>query len=335
MYSIDQIKHLHIEISSRCNAACPLCPRNFYGYPYNDGYVEHDMTLEEAKKIFALEFIKQLDEIYVNGNFGDAVMNPETVDIIDYFKSCSPATHIKISTNGGARNKKFWQDLAGLGVEIDFCLDGLEDTHHLYRQNTSYKTVIKNAQTFIRAGGKANWKMIKFDHNKHQEDLARQTSQALGFVEFKFTDHGRNQGPVFNKHRKLIHVMGKPASVDFDALLNSRKTDKVLLEDITPGRTPATITCQIKKQHSMYVSSIGEVYPCCYLGFNPKTYGHGNYHEAANAQVAPLINKNNALEYPLADCIAWFNKVEKTWAIDTFENGRLVICNDVCGKTNK
>lgn len=335
MYNIDQIKHLHLEISSKCNAACPLCPRNFYGYPYNDGYVEHNMTLAEAKQIFPPGFIAQLTEIYINGNFGDVVMNPETTDIIEYFRKCASTVVIRVSTNGSARNKSFWQELAKLKVQVDFCLDGLEDTNHLYRQNTSYKTIIKNAKTFIEAGGYAIWKMIKFDHNIHQEKLAEQTSKELGFKQFKFVDHGRNQGPVYNKHKKLVHILGTSKDVKFETLYNSRTTDEVLLEDITPGRVPASISCQVKKQKSVYVSSTGDVYPCCFLGFNPKTYGHGNYHQAANAQVSPLISNNNALKSPLLDCIAWFNEVEKTWNIDTFKNGRLIICNDVCGKTNK
>jgi MoaA/NifB/PqqE/SkfB family radical SAM enzyme len=293
------------------------------------------MTLVEAKKIFSPEFVAQLRVIYINGNFGDAVMNPETIDIIRYFRDCSSTVLVNVSTNGSARDKTFWQDLAKLKVQIDFCLDGLEDTHHLYRQNTSYKTIIKNAKTFIEAGGYAVWKMIKFEHNIHQEKIANHISKELGFKQFKFVDHGRNQGPVYNKHKKLVHSLGTPKDTNFKTLYKSRSTDEVLLEDITPDRIPAPISCRVKKQKSVYVSSIGDVYPCCFLGFSPKTYGHGNYHQAANAQVAPLISKNNALEYPLADCIAWFNKVEKTWDIDTFENGRLIICNDVCGKTNK
>jgi sulfatase maturation enzyme AslB (radical SAM superfamily) len=332
MYHINQIKVLHLEISSKCNAACPLCPRNFYGYPYNDGYIEHNMTLLEAKQIFTPEFIAQLNKIHINGNFGDIVMNMEAVDIIKYFRDCSPNCVIKVSTNGSARNKKFWHDLAKLKVQVDFCLDGLDDTHHLYRQNTSYKTIIKNAQTFIQAGGFALWKMIRFDHNKHQEKLAEKTSKSLGFAKFELVDHGRNQGPVFNKHKKLVHILGNPLNVNFNQLYSSRTTDVVLLEDVAETKSPAPISCQAKNGRSIYVTSVGEVYPCCYLGFSPKTYGYGNYHAAVNAQIRPLIYKNNALKYPLADCIAWFSEVEKTWSIDTFEKGRLVICNDVCGK---
>jgi hypothetical protein len=83
---------------------------------------------------------------------------------------------------------------------------------------------------------------------------------------------------------------------------------------------------------SIFINSTGDISPCCFTGFYPKTYGHGQYHQAANAQLAPLITKNNALEYPLAECIKWFDELEKTWDIPTFEQGRLVICNDVCGK---
>jgi MoaA/NifB/PqqE/SkfB family radical SAM enzyme len=331
MYSINEIQHVHLELSSRCNAACPLCPRNFHGYPYNDGYIEHDMTLAEAQHIFSVDLIKQLNVIIINGNFGDAVMNSDTIPIVEYFRSCNPDLNITISTNAGARNKKFWQSLAQLNVQVLFCIDGLEDTHHLYRQNTNYKTVIKNSQTFIKAGGRAIWKMIKFKHNQHQYDAAEQLSKELGFTNFQLVDHGRDQSPVYNKTQQLTHVIGNPVETEFRVLFQKRKEDEVLLEDIVNSRTPKKISCQVKKKKSIYISSTGDVFPCCFLGFSPKTYGHGNYYSAANAQFRDAVQKNNALEYSLQQCIDWFSYVEKSWSTPTFEQGRLVICNDVCG----
>ena len=106
MYDIQDIVHLHLEISSKCNAECPLCPRNFYGYPYNDGYIEHNMSLSESQHIFQPKFLKQLTAIVISGNFGDAVMNPDTVEIIEYFSKCSSAT-IFMSNNAGARDKEY------------------------------------------------------------------------------------------------------------------------------------------------------------------------------------------------------------------------------------
>jgi sulfatase maturation enzyme AslB (radical SAM superfamily) len=289
------------------------------------------MSLSQAQQIFQPEFLKQLNQVYINGNFGDAVMNPDTVAIVEYFKLHNPRLHISISTNGGARDRDFWQSLASARVAVDFCIDGIDEVHSLYRQNTMYSTVIKNAKIFIEAGGYAVWKMIDFDHNRHQQDQARKLSQELKFRRFSLVDHGRNQGPVFDKNKNLVHVMGNPLETNFEVLWKNRTRDTVILEDITNGHIPAPISCQVKKEKSLYVTSVGEVYPCCFLGFSPRTYGHGNYHAVGNSQLNKLIGGNNALERSLADCISWFDKIVDTWKIPTFEQGRLVICNDVCG----
>ena len=86
VYKLSDIRHIHLEISSLCNARCPLCPRNFHGYPYNDGYIERNLTLDDVKKIFKPTFLNHIDTIAINGNFGDFVMNPESIDIVRYFK---------------------------------------------------------------------------------------------------------------------------------------------------------------------------------------------------------------------------------------------------------
>ena len=335
MYTFDQIRHVHLEISSRCNANCPLCPRSFYGYPHNNGFTERDLTLADAQRIFQPDFIQQLDELYINGNFGDAVMNPETIDIIEYFQSHSSRIRIEISTNGGARNKKFWQDLARLNVQVYFCIDGLEDTHHLYRQNTLYSTVIQNAQTFIAAGGRAVWRMIDFDHNKHQQAEAQQLSRQLGFARFTITRGDRHNSPVFDKDGSLTHTIGDPlkefGEIDFEKMRDVRLNGEILLEDIVGNHTPQPISCQVQKQKSVYVASTGDVFPCCYLGFSPKTFGRGAWHQAVNKQFSHMIEKNNALEHSLAECIEWFEEIERTWAIPEFDQGRLIICNRQCG----
>jgi MoaA/NifB/PqqE/SkfB family radical SAM enzyme len=333
MIAFEDIRDVHLEISSLCNASCPWCPRTFWGYPYNGGYPEVNFTLDHAKKVFTSDFLKQLTSIYINGNFGDIVMNPEGADIVDYFLNQNSNLRIRISTNGGARDQLFWTQLAQSRATVLFCLDGLKDTHHLYRQNTVWDTVIRNAKTFIAAGGNAVWKMIEFDHNRHQIDSCQKLSQQLGFIEFQLINEGRNTAPVFDRNGTLTHVLGNYiGEKDFKILFHKKTTDQILLEDILPGRTPSqTVQCETKKLGSIYISSTGDVSPCCWTGFYPKTYGAGQYHEAANAQLIPLIVKNNALEYPLAECIQWFSSVENAWKINNYKQGRLVICDTQCG----
>ena len=340
MYAAEDIRQVHLEISSECNAACPKCPRNLCGYPHNDGYEEHSMTLAEAQRIFSPAFLLQLDQITINGNFGDIVMNTDALEILTYFKQhITPGTKIIISTNGGAKDRAFWHALGQLGsqgaqIQVHFCIDGLDDTHSIYRRNTVYSTVIRNARAFISAGGYAVWKMIDFEHNRHQQDQARTIAAEMGFKQFDLVDHGRNKGPVYDKEKNIVFVLGDTDGVEFNVAYNRYADPNGVTEIATyPAEIKNPITCEAARLKSIYITSVGEVYPCCYLGFAPKTFGHGshNYLNAVNTQLRPLISNNNALEHSLEECIAWFNNVEKTWDIATYGEGRLLACNNMCG----
>jgi MoaA/NifB/PqqE/SkfB family radical SAM enzyme len=333
MIRFSEIRNVHLEIASVCNAECPWCPRNFWGYPYNGGYPETVLTLQQAKKIFNTEFLQQLTSVDINGNFGDIVMNPEGADIVEYFLSVNSNLKITVSTNGSGRNQKFWQQLGAQNITVMFCLDGLENTHHLYRQNTSWHRILKNAETFITAGGVAVWKMIEFDHNRHQVKQCRQLSQTLGFNDFELVRGGRTVAPVFNRSGQLTHTLGNyQGETQFEVLFYKKQHDDVLLEDIVTGRTPKTkLNCDTVNRRSIYIAANGDVAPCCFLGFYPQTYGRGQYHQAANAQVADMMVNHNAMEHSLETCIQWFQTVEQQWKKTTYQDGRLVICDDCCG----
>ena len=333
MISYKEIRDVHLEISSLCNASCPWCPRTFWGYPYNGGYAELNLTLAAAEKIFIPEFLLQLTSVRINGNFGDIVMNPEAVDIVEYFIEQNSKLIISINTNGGARGREFWQKLAHTGAIVSFALDGLEDTHYLYRQNTVWHTVIKNAMEFIDHGGRAVWQMIKFNHNLHQIDQCRDMSKKLGFQHFNLVNDGRDTAPVFDKHGNLTHVIGDyRGQTDFKILFHNKKNDDVLLEDIVQEREPKEkISCESQRLGSIYIAANGDVSPCCWTGLYPKTYGRGQYHQAVNAQIAPMIKQNNALEHSIQECIKWFVEIEQSWRSKTYETGRLVVCDDNCG----
>ena len=334
MIQYNEIRDVHLEISSLCNARCPLCPRNFRGYPYNDGYPETNLTIEQIKKIFTRDFLLQLETIWLNGNLGDPMMNSELIEIIKFFKDHNPNLKISIHTNGSIRNQNFWNELATLKIQVIFHIDGLEDTNHLYRQGIEFKKIINNAQVYINSGGEAVWGFIIFDHNKHQLEECKQLSIKMGFINFYTIDDDRNTGPVYDTNGNLVHVMGNyQGETNFEILFHKKKTDMVLLEDIIQDRTPKSIkTCWAKQHKSIYIAANGEVSPCCKLAFFPRTYGKGEYHEAANAQIQKILLKNNAIEIPLEQCIDWFNNVQKSWDIKTYEQGRLIVCDNVCGE---
>lgn len=323
MYQLSDIVALDIELSSRCNAACPLCPRNFHSYPENRGYPEHDMTLAQAQQILRPDFLRQLKSVWINGNFGDMLMNPDSVDIIKYIKQHSSAD-IAISTNGGARSREFWEDLAKLQVTVHFCIDGLEDTHSIYRQNTVYSVVMANAQAFIAAGGRAIWKMTRFDHNAHQIAEAKELAKRLGFVYHNLLDHGRSNSPVFNKQKQLTHVIGKVPHTDFQVLWDERFKSDIQFKK----RNIESVSCKAQIKKELYISSTGDVYPCCFTGYHPNTFERGmnTYYNLINQELQPLAVNHNALHYSLEECVNWFNSIPLTWSSEP-----LRVCNDFCG----
>ena len=221
------IKHCEIELSSYCNAECPLCPRNLFGYPYASDYTVRHLTLDNIKTIFDREFCDRVNFKF-EGNFGDPIMNPELLDIVQYLNS-----PVKICTNGSMQTKKFWQELAKYNVHILFGIDGLAGTHEIYRRNTRWQTVIDNAKTFISSGGSATWKMIEFDHNRSEIAKCRELSKQLGFKNFQLVNHGRDSGPVFDRQGNLERVLGNfTGSTVLDDYLDIIQNGDMFLEDI-------------------------------------------------------------------------------------------------------
>jgi sulfatase maturation enzyme AslB (radical SAM superfamily) len=238
----------------------------------------------------------------------------------------------KIWTNGSLRNPSWWQQLALPGVTVGFALDGLADTHALYRQDTDWHRVIENACAFIDAGGRAIWRFIPFDHNRHQENACRDLAKQLGFAKFKNIYDGRDTGPVFSRSGEFSHQIGHDPNYPThtptakDLLHNhvtwfDHKTFK--LEKDQPE---LKINCLHKQNKEIYVAADGTVYPCCFLGFYPATM-----HHPGNEQLRPMVTENNALEYSLEHCMSWFEKVQQTWEEPSIAQGRLYQCVNTCG----
>jgi sulfatase maturation enzyme AslB (radical SAM superfamily) len=326
-----------------------MCPRNYRGLDFNSGYPITELRLADFKKIFQPEFLKQLQPsafpddgfkhkyyekfgVSFNGNLGDFAAAKDGVEIVEYLVKNN--VEVNICTNGGLRTPAWWSRLALPGVEIGFALDGLEDTHHLYRQDTVWQRVIENAQAFISAGGVAKWRFIPFDHNRHQEQACRELAEKMGFARFENIYDGRDRGPVFDRDGEFSHYIGdrlpgeskEPQSIQ--PLLESHLTwfnpNTVECDNDVPD---VEINCLHKNRQEIYVAADGSVYPCCFLGFYPGSMTH-----PGNTQLIPLVKENNALEYSLEHCLAWFDQIEKSWQEKSIQEGRIYQCVSTCGK---
>ena len=317
MYNLENIKTIHLEVTSRCQASCPMCVRNVQGSIDSPNLILSEITLDQFKEWFPINFIHQLDRLYMCGNTGDPIIAKDTLAIFQYLREVNPTIDLSMNTNGSARTQNWWKELALANVKVIFGIDGLEDTHSLYRIGTDYQQILRNARAFIDAGGHAEWHMLIFEHNKHQIEDCRAVSVQFKFGRFvaKHTSRFQNDSlQVLNKDGTTSHI------------LQPSIKSKQITEKLSSQRP--VISCKVKEPGSLYISAEGKIAPCCWLEFNAVPNISASYIDFANKGFTnPDLNLQT-----LADVFNgnFFNDIEKTWASDPLHS-----CSRQCGSVDK
>ena len=262
MFTFDQLSAVQIELTSRCQASCPMCPRNLYGGLENPNLVIDEWTLDDFKQIMNEEVLGKMLQVLFCGQYGDALLNPYLHDICRYIVESNPNTMINIHTNGSLHKEEYWRELARILPKfhtIHFGIDGFEDTHSLYRIGTDYNKVIRNMKAFIDAGGNATWDFLRFKHNEHQVDAARKFAEELGCKSFAVKDTTRfiNGEPfkVVDKNGSILHYL-EPASDANVSYINQYIVDNY--KDFLN----VELDCFALDMKRVYIDASKRVFPC-------------------------------------------------------------------------
>lgn len=343
MIQYADVRQVHLEITDKCNASCPMCPRTDHGGPVNPRLRNIEMSLELAKKVFPEDFLRGLHFIQLCGNFGDPIVAKDMLEILEYFRSVNPKLSLGIHTNGSLRTPAWWAGLGkvlkGPGDYCKFALDGLADTNHLYRRNTLFSKIIENAKAFIASGGIAHWEYLVFQHNQHQVEDARTLASEMGFKQFyvkktsRFFNYqnGKNEPyPIYDKEKNIVGYLNPPDEEEF--------INKVTLQSEKPGETRKStykveehINCLTSRAKTIYISAAGEVFPCCFLG------GQVRYDERGpdGDFVAALATKPgieiSAGERPMQAILDsdWFPSIQRSWTASK-QSERIGTCLRLC-----
>ncbi len=273
MIAPHDVAELHVELTERCNAACPMCGRltaDGREQPFLRG---RELSVHDVRSFFPLPLLKQLSRFRLCGNFGDPAVARDVLPIVEYLRGANPALRLTMNTNGGVRMREWWFELGRLfraeGSAVLFAVDGLADTHAIYRRRTSFQAVLANAEAFIRGGGRAHWVYLVFAHNEHQIDAARHFARSLGFSQFtvKRTKRFWSRSGALEWEREYRDardgstvVLRAPADPE---LRNPRL--RVLDErGVLPAQGP--VHCLALGHSSVYVSAGGLLLPCCWIG---------------------------------------------------------------------
>ncbi len=334
MFTKDRPYIFHIELTDKCNAGCPMCPRtdhlNFCK-PDRTKVFNVELTPEDFRTHFTDEFCARTDEIVFGGAYGDPLAASGLLEITEYLTE--RGVRLATSTNGSLRTPDWWRRMGKAmkrtGSRLELHIDGLAETNQLYRVNTFFEKIMENARAYIETGARAEWHFIIFKHNQHQVDEAYRLSREMGFAQFTLIDTIRfSGGPRFEyvmptgEHRylDLPDVKAAQFQKSGDGIVAGDSQDDVA-ESQHPGING--IDCKSAAFNRPYISAHGQVSACCWVTGSDEEQAffaaHGLGPERYNIRNRPL--EEILLDEPFANLYA------RAWNRDS-----LATCRHKCGK---
>lgn len=349
MYNYHDIKTVHLEITSKCNASCPMCLRNVSGGKVNPQLPITELSLADIKKIFPVSFIEQLGRIYMCGNYGDPMVAKDTLSVFTFFKNTNSNLRLEMFSNGSGKTTDWWKDLAKVVDTVHFSIDGLEDTNHIYRQNTNFKKIMENASAYILAGGKAIWDFIVFEHNEHQVEEAMALASKLGFYKFVVKKTGRfysnqkstvkTEQAVLDNKGNISYYLKSPKNKKYQNL--SLQKEEALSKEhgsIHAYLNQTSIKCRVQQEQSLYISAEAFVFPCCWTANQLYPW----YFKERSSQIWKIINTLPKKEQSISAKQTSIQKIiegeffqkliPKTWQGTDINTNKLRVCAKTCGQ---
>lgn len=352
LYHYDELRIVHLELTHRCNAACPMCARNIHGGAVNPDMPLSELSLDDVKAILLPELIGRLKRIYACGNYGDPMVARDCLDVFRYLREHGPGLHLDMHTNGSARRPEWWRELAAIMKAgphyLRFGIDGLEDTNHLYRRGADWKTVMRSAEAFIGAGGRAEWDFLVFRHNEHQVEAARRLAADMGFAEFfvrktgRFLDAGEletsDRYEVQDRQGNFEYYLEQPQNPEYvNPAFGKLEVVKRHYGEFETYLDQVDIDCKVAgAKRKIYLSAQGYALPCCWLGAifsessTPERRQFADLIAAYGGSAAVDARKQGleaVVEGPLFQ-----QAIPASWDQSSIAGGKLAICARTCGK---
>jgi hypothetical protein len=261
-----RIKNIEFDLSSTCNAYCASCSR----YVIEDNALKlnphitfnRNVSLNTINKIFSSNMVDEDVSVPMVGSIGDPIANPQIVEIIQSIFKHKPNAGIVMHTNGGLRTPEIFKQLAeiestaGKKLMIYFSIDGLADTNHIYRNSVNWNTLQKNVETYLQAGGRARWKFVQFEWNKHQVEQARLLADSMGFESFILESDRSSK-----EDREQYNIAVKDIRKKETARLDNQPGFRLSAHGKQSWNNPSQQECY--DIQGIYINAMEQVLPCC------------------------------------------------------------------------
>lgn len=326
LYKFETIKKIEIDCTSYCNAFCGACDRNIDGGETHPNLKLNHLDLDDWRSFVTNENLQYINEIIFNGNFGDFSMHPNFIEMMEILASVKTDVYLNLNTNGGARNTQFWHDLAVVlrkfvKHDVKWGIDGLEETHNIYRRGIDWAKRIDNLCAFTNAGGNAVWKCIVFDYNKDHLDEISLFAKQCGCVAFQTN---RNRSQPLNMKAYKDFIAQSLTSPDLKTFNEKYKRKDYFKNQLATPKTFAelpqgTFNCPYAEEGMIQIDPWGKIWPCCYISGR-------QLDKRTNFNFSKY--KNNTIKHSLRDTL---KMIEQDLSV-AWKNESIDICNKCAGK---
>ena len=194
MIDFDKIELIELDLTTMCNARCPLCYRNTKSFSEKYKKPFYRSCDEIMKQISSF---RNLKTVYLIGQLSEPTTHPEFLKILAHSKGLN--LKVKICTNGDLHDDAFWGELCEILFDEDqvwFTLCGsTQELHSHYRTNTSLERMLHHAEV-LRSVRKVDCvKCIRFRYNREDVESRRFANIVKDFSKVEHLDtsapHGR------------------------------------------------------------------------------------------------------------------------------------------------
>lgn len=281
----NEVLDLELELTTLCNARCPLCFRN-YG-EFNERYPENksrdiDEVISQLNKYGSLQWIRLV------GTISEPTLYNNFFELISYIKN--RGIKIEICTNGDTNNQFWWAELSRLlnaDDKIYFTICGsTQSIHEVYREGTRLNNIIINARAFRSCNKNDYAQCIRFSYNSDDFDTDDFQELVSEFSNIYMTETYLSQEDTNYKNKEKLGLL-TPRDEKADKYQNIKKIAELGLSKKS--------YCKSWEHKSQQVDINGNIYPCyLFLEKNGKERWDGDYEKVLKQQynVCKFCEKN-------------------------------------------
>lgn len=253
-FNYDDILDVELELTTYCNAECPLCYRNYKSF--KEHYPKNKVRKIEDV-ITQLDLFKNLTDIKLVGTISEPTLYNDFFKLIRYCNQRDLT--IEICTNGDTHDSNWWEELGKLIKDKDsvyFTICGsTQEIHEIYRKGTKLKNILKNAESFRKHSKTDYAQCIRFKYN--DDDF---NSVLFKKIVSEFSNVYMTETYLRKDESNYVNTENLNKLLPHNDNIKKMKTAAIIAD--TFFKKGGITNCKAQQWKRVQINIDGEIYPC-------------------------------------------------------------------------